>query len=73
MGSTRVGVFLQARLGSTRLPRKVLLPLKGGNVLQHALRSLRKIKADVYALLTDHSSGGILEQYAIEEGFSLFM
>lgn len=73
MGSTRVGVFLQARLSSTRLPQKVLLPLKGGNVLQHALRSLRKIKADVYALLTDHNSGGVLEQYAVEEGFSLFM
>ncbi len=73
MGTTRVGVFLQARLGSTRLPQKVLLPLKGGNVLQHALRSLRKIKADVYALLTDHNSGGVLEQYAAEEGFSLFV
>lgn len=73
MGSTRVGVFLQARLGSTRLPQKVLLPLKDGNVLQHALRSLRKIKADVYALLTDHNSGSVLEQYAVGEGFNLFM
>lgn len=73
MGSTRVGIFLQARLGSTRLPQKVLLPLKGGNVLQHALRSLRKIKADIYALLTDSNSGGVLGQYAAEEGFSLFI
>jgi len=73
MGSTRIGVFLQARLGSTRLPQKVLLPLKGGNVLQHALRSLRKIKADVYALLADHNSGSVLEQYAVEEGFNLFI
>ena len=73
MGSTRVGVFLQARLGSTRLPQKVLLPLKGGNVLQHALRSLKRIKADIHALLTDSNSEGVLHQYAADEGFSLFI
>jgi spore coat polysaccharide biosynthesis protein SpsF (cytidylyltransferase family) len=40
-----VGVFLQARLGSTRLPRKALLPLAGTTVLQLTMRALARVEA----------------------------
>lgn len=52
----RVGCFLQVRLHSQRLPRKALLPLPGGSVLEHTLRALGRIRADVHALLTDGRS-----------------
>jgi len=36
--SPRVIVVIQARLGSTRYPRKVLMPLRGATVLEHIYR-----------------------------------
>lgn len=53
----RIGVFLQARMGSTRFPGKVVATLKPDwTVLDHAMSSLAGITADVYAVLTDGSS-----------------
>ncbi len=74
MGSGReiIGVFLQARLDSSRLPRKVLLPLAGMAVIEHALASLIDVDADVYAVLTDEDSAGVLGPYAEKWGFRLF-
>jgi len=36
------GIVVQARMGSTRLPGKVLLPLQGGTVLGHLIRRLKR-------------------------------
>lgn len=53
----RVGVFLQARMGSTRFPGKVLAPLKDDwNILDEAMHRLASIETDVYAVLTDEAS-----------------
>jgi spore coat polysaccharide biosynthesis protein SpsF len=67
------GVLLQARLASRRLPRKALLPLGEGNVLQHVLRALADIPAEVHALLTDESSADVFAPFAVEQGFALFV
>jgi spore coat polysaccharide biosynthesis protein SpsF len=67
------GVFLQARLDSSRLPRKALLPLADRSVLEHAMRALLAVGADVYVLLTDEESSGELAPYAEREGFELFV
>jgi len=68
-----VGVFLQARLGSTRLPRKALLPLAGTTVLQLAMRALARVEAGVHALLTEPASASDFAGLAREEGFELFV
>ncbi|MBA7624666.1 hypothetical protein ES703_32077 [subsurface metagenome] len=68
----KTGIFLQVRLDSRRLPRKALLPLPGGNVIQHAMRALKLIKADIHALLTDGQSANELSDLAEVEGFALF-
>jgi spore coat polysaccharide biosynthesis protein SpsF len=75
MASPRVvtGVFLQARLGSTRLPSKALLELEGITVIAHVMRALRDIKADVHALLTDTASADAFRPLAVKAGFQLFM
>ncbi len=59
----RTGIFVQVRLGSTRLARKALLPLAGSTIIGHVMRALSRVPADVRALLTDPQS---LEAIAAE-------
>jgi spore coat polysaccharide biosynthesis protein SpsF len=68
-----IGIFVQVRLGSTRLPTKALLPIQGISLIRHAMRSLRGVPADVLALLTDASSASRLEIEAFAEGFEVFV
>ncbi len=68
-----MGLFLQARLGSTRLPRKALLPLGGSTALQLAMRALARVPAAVRALLTEPASESAFAGLAREEGFELFV
>ncbi len=68
-----MGLFLQARLGSTRLPRKALLPLGGTTVLQLAMRALARVGTGVRALLTEPASESAFAGLARQEGFELFV
>jgi spore coat polysaccharide biosynthesis protein SpsF len=72
MANSRIGIFLQVRLDSKRLNRKALLPLINGNVIEHAMRALRNVRADVYALLTDKESANELKEFAEKESFEVF-
>lgn len=69
----RVGVFLQVRLDSARLPGKALLTLGGKSVVRLAMEALKIVPADVYALLTDRESSEVLREYAAAAGFDLFI
>jgi spore coat polysaccharide biosynthesis protein SpsF len=60
------------RLGSERLPNKALLPLKGGVVIEHAMRALKRVPAAVHALLTDDASADRLARCAEREDFRLY-
>jgi spore coat polysaccharide biosynthesis protein SpsF len=68
-----LGVFIQVRLASTRLPAKALLPLPGGMIIQHVMRSMALVPADVRALLTEAGSAEALAPLAREEGFLVFI
>jgi spore coat polysaccharide biosynthesis protein SpsF len=52
-----VMAFLQARMGSRRLPGKVLMPIQGQTILERAIRRLRESPAvdDVAVLTTTYS------------------
>jgi len=65
-------VFLQARLGSLRLPKKALLPLEGKPVIQHAMEALGSVPAECYVLLTDYGSKDAFRAVASGAGFELF-
>jgi spore coat polysaccharide biosynthesis protein SpsF len=67
----KVGVFVQARVKSSRLPYKMLLPFPGGALIQHVLRASRRIKAGFYALLVPGNDMSYFEYYADKEGFDL--
>ncbi|MFP4364081.1 MAG: cytidylyltransferase domain-containing protein, partial [Spirochaetia bacterium] len=68
-----IGLFLQVRLGSNRLPEKALLPLAGMTVIDHVLQRLKLVEADVYALLTDSESYSRLQPYTDYWGVNLFV
>jgi spore coat polysaccharide biosynthesis protein SpsF len=69
----RTGVFLQARLGSQRLPRKALLPLAGRTMLEVAMEALARVSGAVHALLTDAASAEAFRPLAAGAGFELFV
>jgi len=62
-------VILQARLDSTRLPRKALLDLSGKPVVVRVMESLARVGADAYILACDEASGPELAPLADSCGF----
>jgi len=67
------GVFLQARLDSSRLPGKALFTLSGKPILEHAMEALLLVPADVHALLTEEGSRGSFAPIAERLGYRLFV
>src|SRR5512136_1172856 len=52
-GPKHAMAFLQARMGSTRLPGKVLMPIAGQSILERAIRRLQgAVLIDEVAVLT---------------------
>ena len=69
-----IGVVLQSRLDSSRLPGKALLDLKGKTVVARAMEALRGIaRIDCFVLATDAESAELLAPQAAAEGFELFV
>ncbi len=67
------GVFLQVRIDSTRLPGKALLLLEDLKVIEHAMRNLKVVNADVFALLTEPASAFQLTHLAEKWGYKVFV
>jgi len=66
-------IVLQARLGSTRLPGKALLPLGGTSIVEQAMASLRLVNAQLRVLATDEASALALRPAAERGGFELLV
>ncbi len=65
------GLFIQVRLGSARLPSKAILPLAGATIIEHVMRALRPVPAEVRVLLTDVLSAEALREKAAPEGYEV--
>ena len=74
MMKRRIVAFLQARTDSTRLPKKVLMPLLNKPmIIQELIRVQRSQMIDELVLLTsDEASDDELEKIVSESGFSTF-
>jgi spore coat polysaccharide biosynthesis protein SpsF len=68
-----IATVLQARMGSTRLPGKALLPLGGTSVVEQAMARLSLVRADVRVLATDEASARALSPAAQRCGFELLV
>jgi spore coat polysaccharide biosynthesis protein SpsF len=62
-------VVVQARLGSTRLPGKALLPLGGLPLVYRVLEALKTVKADAYALACPPECATAFSESAEQNGF----
>lgn len=67
----RTAIILQARMGSTRLPGKALLPLGGRTIIDQVMTRLSLVPVDIRILATDESSAEHLAPFAERNGFEL--
>ncbi len=72
MGTSRLGVFVQVRLASTRLAKKALLTLGDLPMIEHVMRALRPVPAAARALLTVADDVEVLRPCADAWGFDVF-
>jgi spore coat polysaccharide biosynthesis protein SpsF len=64
-------VIVQARLDSTRLPGKALLPVGGKPLLYRVLEALKAVKADLYALACPEECVETFLPIAEQNGFGI--
>lgn len=69
-----IGIIIQARMGSTRLPGKILRPFYGGKtLLETLLDNLHKIKGcKIIVATSDNSNNDDLEKFLSERGELVF-
>jgi len=60
----KVGIISQARMTSSRLPGKVLLPAGGKPMLEHHVNRLKEAGAPLYLAITDRPEDDPLEDFA---------
>ena len=72
MKNAKIGIVLQARLDSSRLPRKSLLPLDGKPLILRVMEALNAVSADVRALACPEDSVAAFQPLAAAAGFALF-
>ena len=70
-----ISAIIQARMGSTRLPRKVLMPICGKPVLQHIIERLSssKLVNQIIIAIPDSEENNILENFAKENFVKLLL
>jgi spore coat polysaccharide biosynthesis protein SpsF len=68
----RAGIISQVRMGSTRLPGKVLLPINGQPVLHYHLERLLESGLPVALATTTQPADDILARYASDRGIPCY-
>jgi len=69
-----VGIIIQARMGSTRLPGKVLKPIGNKTLLEHILFRLSKLEYSVYVVIatSECSKDDVIEVFCREHHVDCF-
>lgn len=73
-GHPLIGIVIQARMGSTRLPGKVLMPIGGRPLLAHILSRLTRLKHPVQTVVATSSDprDDAVAVFAQENGVHVF-
>ena len=66
-----LGIVLQARLDSFRLPEKALLPLGGKPLILRVMEALNRVPSELRVLACDEDSHAAFKPLADEAGFTL--
>lgn len=64
----RIGIISQARMTSTRLPGKVLLPAAGQSLLAWHVQRLRQTELPVFLAITTNAADDVLADFAAAAG-----
>lgn len=72
MKNPKIGIITQARISSTRLPRKVLLQLSGKSILEYHLQRLAKSQLPLFVATTTEVGSNDIIQVANENGAEVF-
>lgn len=67
-----LGIIIQARLGSTRLPGKILKPFGGSTILMFLIERLRVLKIPIVVATTTSSGDNKLCDYLVENGIEFY-
>ncbi|OHD20059.1 MAG: hypothetical protein A2086_06705 [Spirochaetes bacterium GWD1_27_9] len=68
----RIGLFLQVRLNSSRLPAKALINLCGKPLIVRTMDQMKKVECDVRVLVTTKECEPYLKNLAKQCGFEIF-
>ncbi|MDW7662162.1 MAG: glycosyltransferase family protein [Bacillota bacterium] len=70
----KIGAIIQARMGSTRLPEKVMKNLEGKTVLEHVLERVQQAKLidEIIIATTTHEQDSVIEAEALRCGVKVF-
>ena len=68
----KTGIIIQARMGSTRLPSKIMLEVLGRPMLSYQLERLKTLNYQVYLATTTEDRDDRVEQVAIENNLPFF-
>jgi spore coat polysaccharide biosynthesis protein SpsF len=67
-----VGIIIQARMGSTRLPGKILMTVNEMSFLKHQLIRLSKINVPIYIATTTENLDNELVEFSIQNNLDFF-
>jgi spore coat polysaccharide biosynthesis protein SpsF len=73
-GAPDIGIILQARMGSTRLPGKILLPLGSKSLLEHILARLRRLRHPALTVIATSaaSQDDVVAQFCVAHAVACF-
>ncbi len=60
----KIGIIIQARMGSTRLPSKIMLPVKGEPIFQFQINRLKKINYPLFIATTIKDADNAVVDFA---------
>lgn len=72
LSKQKTGIIIQARMGSTRLPEKIMMPIKNKPIFDYQLKRLGTLSYPVFIATTTKSSDDIVEKFAEERGLPCF-
>jgi spore coat polysaccharide biosynthesis protein SpsF (cytidylyltransferase family) len=69
----KIGVIIQARMGSTRLPKKIMLNLSGKPILWHVVESCKKANVEEVIIATSkNKENDVIEEFCKQYKISFF-